>query len=101
MQDVASFRASDVPPETLSGILADYLALDQARLLRRLLVTRFGALAAVAILVAVLVPGLSIYARAIPTGLFVAPPIWAWIAELRLERRLSQTLDAVGSVRKS
>ena len=100
MQHITSFRASDVPPETSSGILADYIALDQARVFRRLLVTRFGVLTLVASVVALLVPGLSVFARTIPAGLFATPAVWAWIVERRLEHRLSQTLDSVDSAKK-
>ena len=59
MQHITSFRASEVPPDTLSGILTDYVALDRARMFRRLLVTRFGILVLVAIGVALAAPGAS------------------------------------------
>jgi hypothetical protein len=101
MQHITSLRASQVPPDTLKGILTDYVALDQARMLRRLLVIRFGILVLVAIAVALAAPGLSMVARTIPIGLFLAPPAWAWIVELRLEHRLSDAPEGVDSVRKS
>jgi hypothetical protein len=101
MPHITSFRASEVPPDTLRNILTDYVALDRARMFRRLLVTRFGILVLVAIGVAFAAPGLSMVARTIPIGLFLAPPAWAWIVELRLEHRLSDALEGVDSIRKS
>jgi len=101
MQHITSFRASEVPRDTLRNILTDYVALDRARMFRRLLVTRFGILVLAAVAVALAAPGLSMVARTIPIGLFLAPPAWAWIVELRLEHRLSDALEGVDSVRKS
>jgi hypothetical protein len=101
MQHITSFRASQVPPDTLRDILTDYVALDRARMFRRMLVTRFGILVLVAIGVALAAPGLSMAARTVPIGLFLAPPAWAWIVERCLERRLSDALEGVDSVRKS
>ena len=45
MHTVTSFHGSDVPPEQLTALMADYVALDQARISRGLFVTRFGVLA--------------------------------------------------------
>ena len=47
MHTVVSFHGSAVKPDQLSGIMADYLALERARTFRRLLVKRFGVLAAI------------------------------------------------------
>ena len=44
MHTVTSFHASAVRPDQLSGIVNDYLALERARILRRLLAIRFGVL---------------------------------------------------------
>lgn len=95
MQTVTSFPASAIPRDKLRGILAAYLALDRARIVRRLLVARFGLLALLAAVLGTAFHGFSLFARWFTTGLFLLPPIWAWMAELRLERRLSRQLDGV------
>ena len=43
------------------------------------------------------IPGLSAYGRWVPVLLFLLPPAWAWLAELRLALKLSQRLPAPGS----
>lgn len=69
-------------------MLADYLALDRARILRRLMVWRFGVLAAAAILLETVVHGFSAAARSLTLGLCLLPPAWAWIVELMRRRRI-------------
>jgi hypothetical protein len=96
METVISFRASAIPPDQLSGIVADYLALDRARIFRRLLVIRCGLMALGAALAGLLLHNLSPLAPWVTSGLFLMPPIWAWVAELRLARSLSLRLDGVG-----
>jgi hypothetical protein len=95
MQTVISFRASAIPPAQLSGIVADYLALEHARVLRRRLVIRYGLIALGAALAGLVLRRLSPLAPWLVSGLFLIPPAWAWIAELGVERRLSRRLDAV------
>jgi hypothetical protein len=95
MHTVTSFPAAAVPPDQLSGILADYLALDRARMYRRLLTARCGLLALVAAAFGALVHGPSLFARWIPTGMLLVPPAWAWISELRIEYRRSRRLEGV------
>jgi hypothetical protein len=98
VQTVTSFPASAIPRDQLSRILADYLALDRARIFRRLLVTRFGMLSLLAAVLGTVFHAFSPFARWFPIGLFMLPPTWAWVAELRLERRLSRRLDGVDGV---
>jgi hypothetical protein len=93
MPEFTSFNASSLPQGEVSGILADYLALERIRVFRRLLVVRFGALTLIAVMVGLFVHGFSIYARWVPVGLFATPPVWAWIAELRLALRLSGRIE--------
>lgn len=93
MHTVTSFHASAVQPEQLGGIMADYLALERARIFRRLLVKRFGVLAA-------MVAGVSFFwlsalACWFGVGLCAVAPGWAWIVELGCERRLARRLDEV------
>ena len=97
MLRITSLPASALSSEKLSGILADYFALDQARVLRRLLVARFGLLAIVAAVAASLFHG-SPLLRWLPPALFAMPPLWAWISELRVANRLSHQLDAAESL---
>src|SRR5262245_49621824 len=95
MEQVTTLPASAVSNEELRVILAAYLALDRARIFRRLFVIRFGLLAGVSALLAFIVPGLSAAARWLPPMLVLAPPTWAWIVELRLARQLSRQLSGV------
>ena len=96
MQTVMSFRASSLPQEELRRLLADYLALDRARIVRRVMVVRFVVLAAAAALLETVVHGFSALARSFTVALCLVPPIWAWIVELARERQVSRhpTLDA-------
>jgi hypothetical protein len=95
MPELTSFNTLSVPRDEVSGILADYLALERTRVFRQLLVVRFGALTLIAVVVGFLIHGLSIFARWVPVGLFATPPVWACIAELRLALRLSRRLTGV------
>jgi len=95
MSPVISFPDSAVSREELSRITADYLALDRLRVFRRLLVFRFGLMTVVTLIGGAFVSGISPFMRWVPVGLFLVPPTWAWIAELRLARRLMRRLDHV------
>lgn len=95
MDTFTSFSTSDVSTEGLKGILGDHLALEQLRVFRRLLVRRCGLLALAAFVGARLIPGLSVYARWVPVALFLVPPVWAWVAEFRLEGRLAGRLSQI------
>ena len=88
-----SFGASDLPPERLSRVLADYVALEQAQIFRRLLIRRCGTLALSAAVVAGLTHVLPRLDWAIIITLLLAGPALAWISETRIERRLLRALD--------
>jgi hypothetical protein len=90
-----SFRAASVPREELGRILADYLALDRARILRRLMVPRFGLLALAAALLETVLHGFSLVARLLTVGLCLVPPTWAWFVELGWARRVVQSARAL------
>lgn len=92
---VTSFASSAVPRDQLNRILADYVAIDRARLLRRALVTRFGILSMLAATAGQFASGPFGIARWLPAGVCLVPPTWAWIAELRLNRRLTRRLEQV------
>ena len=98
MQTLTTFSASAVEPTQLGGILADYMALDRARIARRAVVIRFGGLAVIAALFALLAHAFSPLARWLPVAVFLVPPAHAWFMELRLERRLAERLADVNSV---
>jgi hypothetical protein len=93
MRTVTSFHASDVPADHLNRIMADYLALEHARVFRRLLVRRFAALAAIVGAAGLL--WLSAFAFWLGIGLCLAVPTWAWTVELVHERRLARQLDGL------
>ena len=95
MPTITSFHGSAVPPEELSGIMADYLALERSRLFRRLLVMRFGLLALGVVVVGGVLRVLPPLATWFSLGVFVTPPAWAWIVELRRDRRLARRLEQV------
>jgi Flp pilus assembly protein TadB len=93
MRAFTSFGASDLPPERLSRVLADYVALEQAQIFRRLLIRRCGTLALSAAVVAGLTHVLPRLDWAIIITLLLAGPALAWISETRIERRLLRALD--------
>jgi hypothetical protein len=95
MRVLTSFSASDLPPERLSRVLADYVALEQAQIFRRLLIRRCGALSLSAAVVAGLTHVLPRLDWAIIITLLLTGPALAWISETRIERRLSRALDDI------
>ena len=81
--------------------MKEYLALERARVYRRLFVTRFGLLAP---WVAILGPGLhwlSPFAAWFSAGMCLVIPAWAWVAELRCDWRLARRLKSVAEGGKS
>jgi uncharacterized membrane protein YcjF (UPF0283 family) len=110
MPTVTSFHSSAVGREQIGAIMAEYLALERARIYRRLLVTRFGLLALLAI-IGTGFQWLPSFASWVCVGVCVVAPIGAWLAELRCDWRLAQRLKdvpggtthmvATSSVRKS
>ena len=82
-----------VCPEELSGIMADYLALEEARIFRRLLMVRFGILGFIAGIAGAVLHWLSPLASWVGVGVSLVPPVCAWIIELRRDRRLARRLD--------
>jgi hypothetical protein len=96
---VTSFHSSALARTDVGAVMSDYVALQRARVFRRLLVRRFGCLALVA---AAAGPGfhwLSTFASWFSVGVSVATPATAWVVELRRERRLARRLRHVPGVR--
>ena len=96
MHVVTSFHASAVEPRHVSLIMAETLALERARLYRRLFATRFGALALAVGLVGSGFHWLSVVASWCGVALCVVAPAWAWIVELKSDWRLARSLARWG-----
>ena len=109
MYGITSFHSSATTPRLINKVMADYLALESARIYRRLFVTRFSLLASVVGIAGLGLHWLSPFAAWSSVGLCAIPPSWAWIAELRYGRRLTRRLQELSprglvvtsSVRKS
>jgi hypothetical protein len=95
MQTLISFPVSATASPELGRILSDYLALDRARMIRRLMVARFGLLAVLAALLETVFHGFSPPVRVFTVALCLGPPFYARIVELARERRLSRRIDLV------
>jgi hypothetical protein len=113
MQTVTSFEASAVDDAELTGIMADYLALERVRTVRRLLVIRCGLLALATALIGLALHRLTAFASWFSITAFLTPPASAWLLEMRRNARLGRRLgdvpggttcvvtDAPGGVEKS
>ena len=90
-----SVHSSAVDGQELSAIMRDYLALERARVYRRLFVTRFGLLALAVGVAGIGFHWLPLSGTWFGVALCLAVPLWTWIAELKWDRRLSRRLDQV------
>ena len=95
MRTFTSLNASDIPPDRLKRILADYIALEEAQIFRRLVVRRCGGLSLVAAVLASITHVFSGAVWALIITLPLAVPAVAWIAETRIELRLVRALDDI------
>jgi Flp pilus assembly protein TadB len=95
MHTVTSFHSSDVAPDRISAIMVEYLALERARVYRRLFVTRFGLLAFIVALIGFGLHWLPAAGSSAGVMLCSVPPTWAWVAELRCDRRLARSLKQI------
>ena len=93
MHTVTSFDARAVPPEELSAIVEDYLALERLRIFRRLFLTRFGILTALVTTAGWL--WLSTAATYVAAGLCLTPPLYVLMLEVARERRLARRLEHI------
>ena len=85
---MATNAALPVEPEQLNAVMADFMALEHARVFRRMLVRRCGVVALSIAVSGVLLGLLHSFAYWFSLGIFVLAPAGAWIVERRLERGL-------------
>jgi hypothetical protein len=95
MFSVTSIHGADVDPQHLSAVMSDYMALEQARIYRRLFSTRFGVLAIVFAIVGLGLHWMPATAAWGSVGICLAVAAYAWVAELRCDWKLSKTLEAI------
>jgi hypothetical protein len=95
MQTVTSFEASAVDDAELTGIMADYLALERVRTFRRLLMIRCGLLAVATALIGFGLHWLTAFASWFSITAFLTLPASAWILEIRRNARLGRRLEDV------
>jgi hypothetical protein len=95
MHTVTSFQAAAVERRQISAIMGAYLALERARIYRRLFVTRFGLLAIALAVIGFAFHWLPPIASWSSVGLCAVAPTWAWVAELRCDWRLERSLQAI------
>jgi hypothetical protein len=92
MQTITSFHSAGLEPEQTAELIAEYLALEQARSYRRLCQTRFVILALVFGAIGFGFRWLPPFASWFSVASCLAVPAWAWSAELRREFRLTRAL---------
>jgi hypothetical protein len=97
MHTVTSFHASAVEPDTLSAVMTEYVSVERARVIRRLLVARLGMLAVIPAILGFVLHWLTAFASWFSIGVFVSPAAGAWIVELRRARRLARRLGNLPS----
>lgn len=95
MHTVTSFHASSVERDTLTAVMADYVSVERARTVRRLLVRRLGALALVPAFFGLIVHRLTAFTSWFSIGVLLSPPACVWIVELRRARRLKRRLETI------
>ena len=95
MHSVTSFDGSAIEPDELRALLGEYLAVERARIWRRLLTTRFVLLGALIVSTGTTLHWLPPLACWVTGGLCGAAPIGAWMVELRRDWRLERHLQAI------
>src|SRR5215216_6036998 len=97
MHTVTSFHASAVRPDRVSAVTSQYLSVERARVMRRLLVARLGSLALIPTVLGFVLHRLSAVATWFSIGVFLFPAVSAWIVELRRARQLTRALGDLPS----
>ena len=95
MHTVTSFHASTLEPGTLAALMAEYVSVERARVIRRLLVTRLGTLALIPAVLGLVFHRLTAFTSWFSIGAFLSPAACAWIVEVRRERRLARCLAEI------
>ena len=95
MHTVTSFEGSALEPEEVSALIAEYLAVERARIWRRLLTTRCMLLGASVVASGLTLRWLPPLAYWITGGLCAVAPMSAWIVELRRDWRLGRHLEGI------
>jgi hypothetical protein len=95
VQMVTTIEGARVTPDELGAVIAAYFALEEARACRRLLVVRFGMLAAALGVIGFGFHWLSPIDSWIAVGLCGVAPAWAWVAEGLCNWKLSTQLNAL------
>lgn len=98
MVAITQFQSSAVQSAELNRILDEYIALEHVRTFRQLLVRRFGLLSLAVLVIGMGFHWISLGATACTVGLFVIPPVWAWVVEIRKDRALGQRLERIPGV---
>ena len=93
MQTVTSFRSTALDAEHTGALIADYIALEQARAYRRLCQTRFALLALVLGIAGLGFGWMPTLASWLSIGVCFVVPVAAWIAEFRHDLRLTAKLN--------
>jgi hypothetical protein len=98
MHTVTSFDGDSIEPGQLSGVMADYFALERARIYRRLCVRRFAILALILGAIGFGLRWLPPFASWLSVSLCTIPPAGAWMSELRCDWKLTKRLNDVTGV---
>ena len=95
MHTVRAFRSTAATRGETHHVLNEYLALERARVYRRLFVSRFGLLAMLFVLAGAGLHWLPAVGVSVGVVACTIVPTWAWIAELQCDRRLARRLKAL------
>ena len=95
MHRVTTFDSSAVTGRQVNEVVGESLALERARIYRRLFVTRFGLLGSLIAAAGFGVHWLPLFGVWVSVGACAVAPMWAWIAELRCRRRLDRRLQVL------
>jgi hypothetical protein len=95
MHTWTTFDASAVGRDDLRNLLAEHMALERLRVVRRLLAVRFGLGALVTLLGSGVFGWLSLLECFVCTAVLSAVPLWVWLTELWRQRRMTLRLTSI------
>ena len=90
---IVTMATSEVQPEQLSAVMADYLALEHVRVFRQLLSVRCGVIALAIAVVGPILGLLHSFGYWFSIVTFLAAPACSWVVERRRERQLAHRLQ--------